>query len=294
MASNSLEGRKLWEAAAGGDFETVRTLCENESVDVNWQDELKGRTPLLRACGFGHLAIVKYLLNHPRIDVGLTTESGATPFLIACQQGHVDLVTLLLDDQRVDVECMAQDDTSPLWFASQNGHLGVVRHLLASGKEIKVSTRSAYARRTPAEQCRWAALQPIGANILGDDPIRRATNNPVIADLLDLYDLDPPGVTQALRRHPDISASFAARAFALVVFYTDSFIAPGPNVSRQTKRFFEVCSRLPLELQMVICNRLFGSPLTSVLSKDSEPAFMWLARPRTWLEFSPSEVTLKS
>lgn len=79
----------------------------------------------------------------------------------------------------------------------------------------------------------------------------------------------------------------AAEAFALVVFYCDSYLTfkgepeicfDGESSKRMSAaRFFNMAGRLPMDLQMVLCNRLFGSAKTLVLTKNSEPAFLCLA-----------------
>ena len=42
------------------------------------------------------------------------------------------------------------------------------------------------------------------------------------------------------------------------------------------RRFLRVSARLPLELQMVLCNRVFGSGRNGIRSRDSELGFRWL------------------
>ena len=70
-----------------------------------------------------------------------------------------------------------------------------------------------------------------------------------------------------------------------MVFYSDGFLrnsdGPGP-ADPKVKRFLTICAALPLELQMTLCNRMFRSPRNIVSTKDSEPAFKWLARDITW------------
>ena len=48
------------------------------------------------------------------------------------------------------------------------------------------------------------------------------------------------------------------------------------------RRFFRMASQLPLDLQMVLCNRVFGSPKDIIHSRDSEPGFRLLTRTTTW------------
>jgi len=74
--------------------------------------------------------------------------------------------------------------------------------------------------------------------------------------------------------------------FAVVIFYSDGLLSPKLPVSpfssserkRSTWRFFLICAQLPLELQMVLCHRMYGSPKDVIPAGESESAFRELAR----------------
>ena len=68
-----------------------------------------------------------------------------------------------------------------------------------------------------------------------------------------------------------------------MIFHSDSYVVIKEEVAQaDTKRFFRIMSRLPLDLQMVLCNRAFGSSKDIILSRDSEPGFQLLTRTTTW------------
>ena len=85
---------------------------------------------------------------------------------------------------------------------------------------------------------------------------------------------------QGLRDLPGIRDTYIGWMFALVVFFCDGLLElpKRAKTKSQTGRFFTICSQLPLDLQMVICNRMFGSMKDMILSRDSEPGFKWVAR----------------
>ena len=59
-------------------------------------------TPLYVACLNGDIETVKTLLNDNRVDINqAASDHGETPFYIACERGHIDIVKLLLNDKRV-------------------------------------------------------------------------------------------------------------------------------------------------------------------------------------------------
>jgi len=308
--------RILWQACTDGDLETVKKLVCDESVNVNWADPEIERTPFYRACGHGWIQIARHmmrnlrvdvmqptteggvgisvasfqgcldvvslLLGDPRIDANHPSGTGATPISLACQQGHVELVPLLLADPRVQPNTGKRDQTTPLWFASQNGHLAVVQNLLASGREIDTRMVSLFNSKTAAEQGRLMTNAPKQRYENDADPPRRKINGPLCAALIDEYEGDPVAVRHRLRRQPGVREHFVGHLFALVVFHSDDFVVINERASSFTRRFFKITSQLPLDLQMVLCNRVFGSPRDIILSKHSEPYFKCLARSTTW------------
>ena len=140
----------------------MKTLASDPSVNVNWDDLAFYRTPFYRACYFGHLSIVEFLLNHPRVDVSQPHKEGGTPFYAACHQGHKEVVALLLADRRIDVNKPENDQRTPLWMASQEGQLLVVQLILASGKDVDTKTKSIgtapWSNKTAAANARRQAI----------------------------------------------------------------------------------------------------------------------------------------
>lgn len=72
--------------------------------------------------------------------------------------------------------------------------------------------------------------------------------------------------------------------FCVVVFISDSLLKirpgskQGSDIERNTSRFLSMAASLPLEVQMVLCNRMFGSSRDIISSRDSEPVFRKLAQ----------------
>jgi len=223
------------------------------------------------------------LLADPRIDPNKPKNDGTTPFFAACENGHKEVVSLLVADPRIDHKANI-NQTTRLWQASQNGHLAGVQHLLASEKEIDTTMRSAFNNQTAAEQGRAIGGRTTKEeNETEEDFQRRRTNAPLCADLIDEYERDPVAVRHRLRRQPGLREHFIGHLFALVVFHSDSFAVINERTAHSyNRRFFKITSQLPLDLQMVLCNRIFGSPRDIILSRDSEPGFQLLTRTTTW------------
>jgi len=245
-----------------------------------------GATPFFMASQNGHKEVISLLLADPRIDPNMPRDTGATPFFIVCQEGQKEVASLLLADPRIDPNMPLDDQSTPLWYASQNGHLVIVRLLLASGRDIDTSTRSTYIKKTAAEQGRAMGERTAKTeNETEEEYQRRKTSGPICADLIDDYEREPEHlrVLHQLRRQPGLREYFIGHLFALVVFHADSFMIINEKTAHShTKRFFKITSQLPLDPQMVLCNRIFGSPRDIILSRASEPGFQLLTRTTTW------------
>jgi len=315
MASS--EEQRLWEATTTGDLDTVKSIMEDLTCDVNWVGEDRLDTPLHRACRFGRTEIVRELVRDPRVDVNKGNKGGASPLYIACQESHPEIVQVLLRDRRVDVNKPSEtgatpfliscengesdavvallghplvdvnqiemEGCSPLWMAAHHGRLLVAQHVLASGRRIVTQARAggepqmSWAGKTAAEVGRVQAWRKKFRTESEEDFSRRVRCGPLIGLLVDSFEKDPEGVRMILRNLPGVRDPFIGKLFALVVFFSDNFLLC--PVSGDARRFFKLAARLPLDLQMLLCNRAYRSPRDIVLSRYSEAGFRWLAAP---------------
>ena len=173
----------------------VSLLLADRRIDVNSQDE--GCTPFFMSCQNGRKEVVVLPLADPRIDVNQPDIDGVTPLLIACELGHKEVVSLLLNDTRIDVNKPGMEQCSPLWEASQNGQLFFVQLMLASGRDIDTKTKSIagpayWKNKSAAEIGRCQATRAKLSSESEGDHARKKQNGPLIAALLDSFDLDSP------------------------------------------------------------------------------------------------------
>lgn len=226
------------------DLALVDSLLKKPSFNVNHVIVLdRGDTILVAACRRGHTAVVRKLLEHPRIDVNLPNDGQATPFYIACQEGHSEVVSLLLCDPRVEVNrtpndkvtplsiacdyCHSQviaqlvldpridvnlrdtEGISPLWSISHNGLIEVAQILLAGEKVVDTQAKpfpgeEPWMDTTAAEVGRQQPTLTPEDFDSDEEHIRSITFGPKIADLIDEYDKDPIRVKTELRRLPHV------------------------------------------------------------------------------------------
>jgi len=257
------------KAAESGDLSELRCILadENGNIDVNCGAD-DGHSPLYLACCWESPAIVSLLLAHPLIDVNRTSRHGTTPLMIACCRERVDIVRLLLDDPRVRADLLGFKDATALWHAADNESEAVVKLLIASGKELAANVGAvhhvgAFSRTeilcTPLALARYRDFESI-------------------ARLLDWFRRDPDDCRLAVRLELGLTAAPVASLFALVIFLCDDFLRLQENRDRCDRcRFFMIAVRMPIEIQMILCHRVFGASRDIVLTKYSEPAFASLA-----------------
>jgi len=202
---------------------------------------------------------------------------------------------MLLADLRVNINKPENDRCTPLYIASQNGHLGIVQHILASGREVDTQTKSRpgtspWQNKTAAEIAHRQGTRAKFPKESEEDYLRKHHHGLIISALIDSFDADPVTTRQRLRELPELRDPFISDLFALVVFLCDGLLTveAGDSASSSSSlpadttkkgaRFFQIARCLPTELQMVMCNRVFGSMKDAVLTKHSEPAFKKLGR----------------
>ena len=99
-----------------------------------------GATALFIASQNGHLATVRFLLDH-RAQVDLALHTNATPLYVSCQNGHLQVAEILLAFGAVP-NSQTDDEATPLFIAAQMGHFGIVKKLLEFNGDIKLANRT--------------------------------------------------------------------------------------------------------------------------------------------------------
>jgi len=282
----------LFVACQQGHLPVIQHLLTISQVLVN-KTTVAGASPLYIACEKGHPEVVRVLLLDHRVNPNRCRDSGASPLFIACQEGKADVVKLLLMHKRVkvDVNRPRNDGVTPLWMASQKGHFEIVKWIL-SGEQLVNTTAKWSGNNYPAAR---------QARLFGHDDI---------AQVIEHYQNNPDASRHALRRELGISGNHslflqqrkkkrekkkkkknnerelfdcgvdvdAANVFCSLVFLCDDYlrIADPGRVHPNTLRFLRIARDLPMELQMVLSNRMFGIARDIVALHRSEAAFRTL------------------
>ena len=271
--------KQLYDAASSGRVSEVSSLLrDHPEINVNWADLMQW-TPLHMASWYSHVEVVKLLLAHPNIDVNVKTDIGETPFLLSFQEGPVSVGQLLQRDLRVDVTLDDNDGRTPLWWASYSGKHEVIERLIASGRDLGDIGKKGIDWEVGED---YTALE-----------IARKCRSADIVSLLERFLDNPAQTSHELRVKLGVLDPLAAELFAVVVFLCDDLLHLKPashlaaipdHAAAAATRFFAIASKLPLELQMMLCHRAVGSMKQNILLKYSEAAFKSLARIRLSLQ----------
>jgi len=141
---------------------------------------------------------------------------------------------------------------TPLWWASRYGKHEVIERLIASGRDIgdiknKKGRKWDGTDYTPLEMAREYEMTEVVSVLEGF--------------------IDNPTLTRhGLRVKLGVLYELAAEVFALTVFLCDDLLQLKPALaSNSTVRFFTIASKLPIELQMMLCHRAVGSTKQNIL-----------------------------
>lgn len=125
----------LVKAATKGSLDVVRVLlASGADVHPKRENEL---SPLFKAAGAGHLAVVLELLDHnadPDWQIATTAIAGQTALFRAAEAGHLAVVTTLLA-RKADPNLRAKNGQTAVCLACLRGHNAVAQALLEAGAD---------------------------------------------------------------------------------------------------------------------------------------------------------------
>jgi len=113
--------------------------------------------------------------------------------------------------------------------------------------------------------------------------IASAEEKAEVVSLLERFVANPTQTRHEVRMKLGVLGELAAEVFALTVFLCDGLLQLNPAFGSLPSNdgavhFFAIASKMPMELQMVLCHRAVGSMKQNILLKDSETAFKALAK----------------
>jgi tankyrase len=127
--------RYLLEAAKSGDVKTVKRWVNCSNDNCTTEDAIRA-TPLMYAAGYGHVEVVRVLL-----DGGASADRAnaiqRTAMHKAAWYGYLEVCRLLLD-WGAKVDPVDKWNETPLHDAARFGHLSVVKLLVERGADVRL------------------------------------------------------------------------------------------------------------------------------------------------------------
>lgn len=253
-------------ASYQGNADVITFLCENLDHKHLTERDWSGLTPLhlaCRNCDKPAKPLIDYLRYEDLIEKG---SHGETPFYQACLSGNLGAVKELTKRLKPqDMETPCNKGIPPLRIAHATDRAEVLEWLMAHMDIEYVTTE---LKKKPGDyndpflSNLWEFIgnqRPFGASQLGDK-----------------YLLDPIGTRLACRKHFGLHYEDASSCFALIVGLCDGYFTlnlRSPHIPT-TIRFFNSVCKLPMELQMLICNRTFDSEKDTVKKSDLDEAVL--------------------
>jgi len=252
---------------------------------------INGKSMLSLACSMCAYHCVQFLLSLPGINVNERDTDywniGSTPFMQAISQDDPSLFRMFLADDRVNTTAVDDRGRSGFWscvryyIKDKNNLKEYAELLIASGRDLGDLDKKAITL-TYAGSIHDMRLKP-------NDPMRWGLPEDM-KELLDQLVAHPSKLRYELRIKHGFSEQYITELFATVIFLCDDLLIllqQQPNLhatdsastaaAASSSRFFLIMKRLPMELQMVLCHRVYQSSKDSIPSHKSEPAFQALA-----------------
>jgi len=271
-------GNHIWLAADSGMRGTLNALLRLPSLrmsEVNYEHWGTSDSPLLRAIAHGFEDCVRLLLAHPLININFQNYHGVTALRRACSyfnfKTSLVILKLICAHPGVDLNVVDNDNTSPLWNACFRGDLLCVQFLLAHAEfgELRRDVRAKEKRDVFSRlTCNWEGKTAL-----------EVSKSPEVREVMASYQSRPRETRRRLRLQLGLLAEDVANLFACAVLVSDGYLQLRRAAQRKrAARFFAIISRLPMELQMMMCHRRYRSAKVFVLSGDTEAALNKIIR----------------
>jgi uncharacterized protein len=142
----------MW-ASFCGHVEVVRSLLDKGAAVNKQSTGCLGCTALFFASGGGRTPVVRVLVGRGA-DPSIVTDDGTSPLIAACGGGHLETVRCLLAHASAAATINRRDDAgkTALWQACDRGYGDVVRVLLQAGADPTIADKDGITPRAIAEE----------------------------------------------------------------------------------------------------------------------------------------------
>ena len=139
----------IFEACKVGNFSSVLWICQNKTHDESSVLLLRNKdndTPIHIAAKYGHLHLLRFLIEHENIDVEIKGNSSYTPLIYAIKNNDIALTNYLIT-KKAEKE---QNFDSPIFYAITHGSLQIVKTFVEQSKSFDIEVHNS-KNQTPLQ-----------------------------------------------------------------------------------------------------------------------------------------------
>ena len=123
-------------ACKNGDIELIKTLCSDKcGADLNAAG-MRNLTPLLIACNYGRVDIVRHLVSLDNIKKSCCDEAGNNALHYASMNGSIQNVDALITKANINVNSTNSNDTTPMMMAALFSRDTIIHELLKHSANV--------------------------------------------------------------------------------------------------------------------------------------------------------------
>ena len=127
---NKKANKLLFDACIKGNLPIVKYLIEDRKFKTTAKDKTNGYNLYHYATFYGHLDIVKYLLEKCNLDKDSRTKDGSNALHIACEKKHNDILKYLVETQELDIESINNKHFTPLHVSCKFNNIAAISYLV--------------------------------------------------------------------------------------------------------------------------------------------------------------------
>ena len=142
IEGNYMKKALLHTAAEKGQYVAFKLICESMknnpvmqiSERILYETDDYGNTSLHLASKFGHLEVVKYLVENIKLNLNILNLDGQTCFHLACKYGQLSIMQYICSIDG-NIFCRDHDGSTPLHIACHYGHLSIFKFISTTNSE---------------------------------------------------------------------------------------------------------------------------------------------------------------
>jgi ankyrin repeat protein len=124
----------LHYAIRNNQLSNVQNVVQFSQPNILDERDAEGRTAVQLACAYGHVSIVRFLVESRHANLQATGPQGRTALHLACCTGNLELVVYLIETGRVIVDAPDSLGVTSLHCCCDLGHLSLVQYLVKVGR----------------------------------------------------------------------------------------------------------------------------------------------------------------